>query len=107
MQLLIDGVPFNASERNPEILDDWPLHEVKSKHTKLVLGACWHGRQVLYCINILAPKSGFEFVCVSVNMCNSSTATCRRCGCGRDACSRRVQWRARTHSMNASRSMAR
>ncbi|KAL3102352.1 hypothetical protein niasHS_003761 [Heterodera schachtii] len=45
VQLLIDGEQFNGTERNPEVLDDWPLHEVKAKRTKLTIGACWHGRQ--------------------------------------------------------------
>uniref|UniRef100_A0A914I537 Cadherin domain-containing protein n=1 Tax=Globodera rostochiensis TaxID=31243 RepID=A0A914I537_GLORO len=45
VQLLIDGEPFNATDRNPEVLDDWPLHEVKARQTKLTIGACWHGRQ--------------------------------------------------------------
>lgn len=31
VQLSIDGMTFNASQRNPEILDDWPLHQVKDK----------------------------------------------------------------------------
>jgi hypothetical protein len=29
VQLLIDGRKFDTNERNPEILDDWPLHETK------------------------------------------------------------------------------
>lgn len=29
VQLLIDGRKFDTNERNPEILDDWPLHENK------------------------------------------------------------------------------
>lgn len=61
IKLTIDGEQFNASQRNPEILDDWPLHQVKDKvhnlygkhnsmclmfqKTRLVAGACWHGRQ--------------------------------------------------------------
>lgn len=27
--LLVDGRKFDNTERNPEILDDWPLHETK------------------------------------------------------------------------------
>uniref|UniRef100_A0A914LTT3 Cadherin domain-containing protein n=1 Tax=Meloidogyne incognita TaxID=6306 RepID=A0A914LTT3_MELIC len=45
VQLVIDGKVFNSTQRNPEILDDWPLHQVKDKKTRLVVGACWHGRQ--------------------------------------------------------------
>lgn len=35
VKLFIDGKSFEATERDPEILDDWPLHETKqhvSKH---------------------------------------------------------------------------
>uniref|UniRef100_A0A1I7XTZ8 CA domain-containing protein n=1 Tax=Heterorhabditis bacteriophora TaxID=37862 RepID=A0A1I7XTZ8_HETBA len=45
VHLVVDGVSFKADERNPEILDDWPLHKTKQEKTKLVIGACWHGRQ--------------------------------------------------------------
>ncbi|VDO21915.1 unnamed protein product [Haemonchus placei] len=45
VNLMIDGVVFKANERNPEILDDWPLHQTKAVKTRLVVGACWHGRQ--------------------------------------------------------------
>jgi hypothetical protein len=42
--LLVDGERFGINERNPEILDDWPLHQTKEHKTRLVVGACWHGR---------------------------------------------------------------
>ncbi|KAI1720131.1 cadherin domain-containing protein [Ditylenchus destructor] len=42
--LLLDGERFTENERNPEILDDWPLHQTTGHKTKLVVGACWHGR---------------------------------------------------------------
>lgn len=29
VKLYIDGKLFDTTERNPEILDDWPLHETK------------------------------------------------------------------------------
>ncbi|WKX97118.1 hypothetical protein Q1695_013068 [Nippostrongylus brasiliensis] len=45
VNLMIDGRVFKADERNPEILDDWPLHQSKAGKTRLVVGACWHGRQ--------------------------------------------------------------
>uniref|UniRef100_A0A8R1I3A4 Cadherin domain-containing protein n=1 Tax=Caenorhabditis japonica TaxID=281687 RepID=A0A8R1I3A4_CAEJA len=45
VNVVVDGKSFNADERNPEILDDWPLHKTKASKTKLVVGACWHGRQ--------------------------------------------------------------
>jgi hypothetical protein len=45
VRLTIDGQTFNASQRNPEILDDWPLHQVKDKvgwHWQLALEVPWH-----------------------------------------------------------------
>ncbi|CAD6191725.1 unnamed protein product [Caenorhabditis auriculariae] len=45
VSVMVDGKAFKADERNPEILDDWPLHKTKQLKTKLVVGACWHGRQ--------------------------------------------------------------
>lgn len=44
VDLYIDGRKFVATSDNPEILDDWPLHRSKLKKTRLVVGACWHGR---------------------------------------------------------------
>ncbi|XP_064642451.1 calsyntenin-1-like isoform X3 [Lineus longissimus] len=44
IRLYIDGSPFIETKRNPEIIDDWPLHKTKEIHfTKLVVGACWQG----------------------------------------------------------------
>ncbi|CAI4227056.1 unnamed protein product [Auanema sp. JU1783] len=43
--LIIDGEVLKVDERNPEILDDWPLHKALMDKTKLTIGACWHGRQ--------------------------------------------------------------
>ncbi|CAI5441359.1 unnamed protein product [Caenorhabditis angaria] len=45
VNVIVDGKTIGADERNPEILDDWPLHKTKQALTKLVVGACWHGRQ--------------------------------------------------------------
>lgn len=44
VDLYIDGRKFIATKDNPEILDDWPLHRTKDTKTRLVIGACWHGR---------------------------------------------------------------
>jgi len=44
VQLYIDGKKFEENDRNPEILDDWPLHETKGLKTRLIAGACWHAR---------------------------------------------------------------
>ena len=43
-RLYIDGKQFAESKHNPEIVDDFPLHQSKHVHfTKLVVGACWLG----------------------------------------------------------------
>uniref|UniRef100_A0A0R3S206 Calsyntenin-1 n=1 Tax=Elaeophora elaphi TaxID=1147741 RepID=A0A0R3S206_9BILA len=54
VDLYIDGRKFVATKENPEILDDWPLHRIKDtarcnvlQATRLVVGACWHGRNHL------------------------------------------------------------
>ena len=44
VQLFVDGKKFTMNDRNPEILDDWPLHQTKELKTRLVVGACWHAR---------------------------------------------------------------
>uniref|UniRef100_A0A7E4ZS07 Calsyntenin-1 n=1 Tax=Panagrellus redivivus TaxID=6233 RepID=A0A7E4ZS07_PANRE len=44
VQLFADGKEFTSTGRNPEILDDWPLHQTKALKTKMVVGACWHAR---------------------------------------------------------------
>uniref|UniRef100_A0A915DL30 Cadherin domain-containing protein n=1 Tax=Ditylenchus dipsaci TaxID=166011 RepID=A0A915DL30_9BILA len=36
--LLVDGEKFEGTDRNPEILDDWPLHQTKQHKTRLVVG---------------------------------------------------------------------
>ncbi|CAJ0576420.1 unnamed protein product, partial [Mesorhabditis spiculigera] len=45
VNVMVDGKGNRHDERNPEILDDWPLHQTKQQTTRLVVGACWHGRQ--------------------------------------------------------------
>uniref|UniRef100_A0AC35U6B9 CA domain-containing protein n=1 Tax=Rhabditophanes sp. KR3021 TaxID=114890 RepID=A0AC35U6B9_9BILA len=42
--LFVDGKVFKSNENNLEILDDWPLHKTTSSTTRMVVGACWHGR---------------------------------------------------------------
>lgn len=42
--LYVDGQHFKNSTTNPEIVDDWPLHNVKGVNTTMVVGACWEGK---------------------------------------------------------------
>lgn len=41
--LYVDGRPMVASKNNPEIIDDWPLHNSHGLNTTLTVGACWQG----------------------------------------------------------------
>ena len=35
---------FIETKKNPEIIDDWPLHKTRNIHfTQLTVGACWQG----------------------------------------------------------------
>lgn len=42
--LYVDGRPFKTTPNNPEIVDDWPLHQTKNINTTFVVGACWQGK---------------------------------------------------------------
>ncbi|KAL1123236.1 hypothetical protein AAG570_002323 [Ranatra chinensis] len=44
-QLYVDGTLFKAEKKNPEIIDDWPLHPTKGINTTLTVGACWQGSE--------------------------------------------------------------
>lgn len=52
VQLYIDGVLFKSENKNPEVIDDWPLHPTKGINTTLTVGACWQGKIKLSCISI-------------------------------------------------------
>lgn len=43
VDLFIDGQLFRAEKKNPEVIDDWPLHPTKGINTTLTVGACWQG----------------------------------------------------------------
>lgn len=43
--LFVDGQRFPEDQKNPEIIDDWPLHPTKGINTTLVVGACWKGSE--------------------------------------------------------------
>ena len=43
VSLYIDGEEWRSDEKNPEVIDDWPLHPAKGINTTLVVGACWQG----------------------------------------------------------------
>jgi len=45
VQLYVDGRPMVASKNNPEIIDDWPLHNSHGLNTTLTVGACWQGKK--------------------------------------------------------------
>lgn len=41
VELYLDGQLFRSEKKNPEVIDDWPLHPTKSINTTLTVGACW------------------------------------------------------------------
>ncbi|XP_060534090.1 calsyntenin-1 isoform X2 [Cylas formicarius] len=43
VELYIDGQLFRGEKKNPEVIDDWPLHPTKGINTTLTVGACWQG----------------------------------------------------------------
>ncbi|XP_012282525.1 calsyntenin-1 [Orussus abietinus] len=43
VSLFVDGEEWRADEKNPEVIDDWPLHPAKDVNTTLAVGACWQG----------------------------------------------------------------
>ncbi|CAG9820749.1 unnamed protein product, partial [Phaedon cochleariae] len=43
IQLYIDGQLFRSEKKNPEVIDDWPLHPTSGINTTLTVGACWQG----------------------------------------------------------------
>lgn len=43
VQLYVDGVLFRPQKKNPEVIDDWPLHPTADINTTLTVGACWQG----------------------------------------------------------------
>ncbi|XP_011309111.1 calsyntenin-1 [Fopius arisanus] len=43
VSLFIDGEEWHTDDKNPEVIDDWPLHPAKGVNTTLVVGACWQG----------------------------------------------------------------
>lgn len=45
--LYVDGQPFKTEKKNPEIIDDWPLHHTKGINTTVAVGACWQGNDML------------------------------------------------------------
>ncbi|XP_059490365.1 calsyntenin-1 isoform X2 [Neocloeon triangulifer] len=45
VQLFVDGQEFKSEKKNPEIIDDWPLHPTKGINTSLAVGACWQGSE--------------------------------------------------------------
>jgi hypothetical protein len=42
-KLFVDGQEFVSDEKNPQVIDDWPLHPTQDIQTKLAVGGCWQG----------------------------------------------------------------
>ncbi|XP_073992692.1 calsyntenin 1 [Rhodnius prolixus] len=45
VELYVDGTLFKSEKKNPEVIDDWPLHPTKGINTTLTVGACWQGSE--------------------------------------------------------------
>lgn len=51
VELYLDGQLFRSEKKNPEVIDDWPLHPTKGINTTLTVGACWqvnHSKWIIY-----------------------------------------------------------
>ncbi|GMS83765.1 hypothetical protein PENTCL1PPCAC_5940, partial [Pristionchus entomophagus] len=83
VSLVIDGKVFKSDERNPEILDDWPLHKTKAVKTRMVVGACWHGRT-------LSLAQFFKGSLANIRLLGGSTETPSAISCAH-ACPERFQ----------------
>ncbi|XP_053618892.1 calsyntenin-1 [Plodia interpunctella] len=45
VDLFVDGEPYHADGKGPEVIDDWPLHPAQGVNTTMVVGACWQGTE--------------------------------------------------------------
>lgn len=62
VQLYVDGRPQVATKNNPEIIDDWPLHNSHGLNTTMTVGACWQGTSRSNTFSSLSlPSSSFLF----------------------------------------------
>lgn len=62
VQLYIDGVLFKSETKNPEVIDDWPLHPTKGINTTLTVGACWQGIRILFTFSDYKINSFIIFI---------------------------------------------
>ena len=53
VSLVVDGEEWTDQKDNPEIIDDWPLHNAGDITTKISIGACWQG---MYLIVFVSTK---------------------------------------------------
>ena len=44
VSLVVDGEEWTDQKDNPEIIDDWPLHNAGDLATKISVGGCWQGK---------------------------------------------------------------
>lgn len=81
VELYIDGILFKSEKKNPEIIDDWPLHPTKGINTTLTVGACWQGsdnkmkhhfKGYLAGLNVLLKKTEKPEVLSCLHKCKES-----------------------------------
>lgn len=79
--LYVDGQPFKTEKKNPEIIDDWPLHHTKGINTTVAVGACWqavdnkmkhHFRGYLAGLSLLLNKTEKPDVLSCLHKCKES-----------------------------------
>lgn len=81
VQLYVDGALFKSEKKNPEVIDDWPLHPTKGINTTLTVGACWQGsdsmmkhhlRGYLAGLSVLLHKTEKPSVLACLHKCKES-----------------------------------
>lgn len=81
IQLYVDGALFKSEKKNPEVIDDWPLHPTKGINTTLTVGACWQGsdnrmkhhlRGYLAGLSVLLHKTEKPSVLACLHKCKES-----------------------------------
>lgn len=84
VQLYIDGSLFKSEKKNPEVIDDWPLHPTSDINTTLTVGACWQGSEnrmkhhfhgYLAGLSILLNKTESPEVLICLHKCKESMET--------------------------------
>lgn len=66
VSLVVDGEEWTDQKDNPEIIDDWPLHNAGDITTKISIGACWQGSENRYRHEFSGYLAGLSYLANSV-----------------------------------------